>query len=291
MPYLVTVNLLWAFSFSLIGEYLAGRVDSDFAVLVRVAIAALVFIPFTRWRGLPLRLLGGLWLAGALQFGVTYLCLYRSFSVLTVPEVLLFTVLTPIYVTLLDDALARRFNPWALVAALVAVGGGVAIRFQPLEGDYLWGFLLLQLANATFAAGQVLCRHLLARHPLDVPLYRFFGHFFLGALVLALPSWLIFGNPARLPHTAVQWGVLVWMGVFAPALGMFWWGQGCARVDAGALAVMNELHVPLGLLVNLLIWNRDADLKKIALGGGVILLSLALNRAGRRASITRYSPG
>ena len=89
MPYLVTVNLLWAFSFSLIGEYLAGRVDSDFAVLVRVAIAALVFIPFTRWRGLPLRLLGGLWLAGALQFGVTYLCLYRSFSVLTVPEVLL----------------------------------------------------------------------------------------------------------------------------------------------------------------------------------------------------------
>lgn len=291
MPYLVTVNLLWAFSFSLIGEYLAGRVDSDFAVLVRVAIAALVFIPFTRWRGLPPRLVGGLWLAGALQFGVTYLCLYRSFSVLTVPEVLLFTVLTPIYVTLLDDALARRFNPWALVAALVAVGGGVAIRFQPLEGDYLWGFLLLQLANATFAAGQVLCRHLLARHPLDVPLYRFFGHFFLGALVLALPSWLIFGNPARLPHTAVQWGVLVWMGLFATALGMFWWVKGSTRVDAGALAVMNELHVPLGLLVNLLIWNRDADLKKIALGGGVILLSLALNRAGRRASITRYSPG
>ena len=145
MPYLVTVNLLWAFSFSLIGEYLAGRVDSDFAVLVRVAIAALVFVPIMRWRGLPGRLVGGLWLAGALQFGVTYLCLYRSFAVLTVPEVLLFTVLTPIYVTLLDDALARRFNPWALLAALVAVAGGVAIRFQPLEGDYLMGFLLLQL--------------------------------------------------------------------------------------------------------------------------------------------------
>ena len=282
MPYLVTVNLLWAFSFSLIGEYLAGRVDSDFAVLVRVAIAALVFIPFTRWRGLPLRLLGGLWLAGALQFGVTYLCLYRSFSVLTVPEVLLFTVLTPIYVTLLDDALARRFNPWALVAALVAVGGGVAIRFQPLEGDYLWGFLLLQLANATFAAGQVLCRHLLARHPLDVPLYRFFGHFFLGALVLALPSWLIFGNPARLPHTAVQWGVLVWMGLFATALGMYWLVKGSTLVDAGTLAIMNELHVPAGLIVNLLIWNRDANLRTLALGGTVILASLWVNSLGRR---------
>jgi carboxylate/amino acid/amine transporter len=281
MPYLITVNLLWAFSFSLIGEYLAGRVDSDFAVLVRVAIAALVFIPFTRWRGLPGRLVAGLWLAGALQFGVTYLCLYRSFTVLTVPEVLLFTVLTPIYVTMLDDALARRFNPWALVAALVAVGGGVVIRFQPVAGEYLAGFLLLQLANATFAAGQVLCRHLLARYPLQFPLSRCFGHFFLGALVLALPSFLIFGNPARLPATAVQWGVLLWMGLFATALGMFWWVKGSTRVDGGTLAVMNELHVPLGLVVNLLIWNRDADLQRIALGGSVILVSLWLNRWGR----------
>ena len=149
MPYLLAVTVLWAFSFSLIGEYLAGKVDSDFAVLARVAVAALVFLPFTLWRGLPRRLLAGFWLAGALQFGVTYLCLYRSFQVLTVPEVLLFTVLTPIYVTLLDDALARRFSPWALVAALVAVGGGVVIRFERLEGEYLIGFLLLQLANLT----------------------------------------------------------------------------------------------------------------------------------------------
>lgn len=285
MPHLLAVTLLWAFSFSLIGEYLAGRVDSDFAVLVRVAIAALVFVPLMRWRGLPGRLLGGFWLAGALQFGVTYLCLYRSFAVLTVPEVLLFTVLTPIYVTLLDDALARRFNPWSLVAALVAVVGGVFIRFHTLEGDYLLGFLLLQLANATFAAGQVLCRRLLARYPVDQPLHRFFGHFFLGALLLALPSWLLFGNPDKLPQTAMQWGVLLWMGLFATALGMYWWVKGSTRVDAGTLAVLNELHVPAGLLVNLLIWNRDADLPRLALGGTVILASLWLNRLGRPARL------
>ncbi|MNF48188.1 EamA-like transporter family protein [compost metagenome] len=282
MPYLLIVTLLWAFSFSLIGEYLAGQVDSDFAVLARVLVAALVFLPFTVWRGLPVRLLAGFWLAGALQFGITYLCLYRSFTVLTVPEVLLFTVLTPIYVTLLDDALARRFNPWALVAAVVAVGGGAIIRFKPLEGDYLLGFLLLQVANATFAAGQVLCRQLLARYPVEQPLHRYFGHFFLGALVLALPSFLLFGNPAKLPHTAVQWGVLLWMGLFATALGMFWWVKGSTRVNAGTLAVLNELHVPAGLVVNLLIWNRDADLPRLAAGGAVILASLWLCRLGRR---------
>lgn len=282
MPYLILVTVLWAFSFSLIGQYLAGQVDSDFAVLVRVAIAAAIFIPLTRWRGLPPRLLAGFWLAGALQFGITYLCLYRSFTVLTVPEVLLFTVLTPIYVTLLDDGLAKRFNPWALLAALVAVSGGIIIRFEKIEGDYLIGFLLLQLANATFAAGQVLCRQLLARYPTDQPLHRFFGHFFLGAMLLALPSYLLFGDAGKLPQTAMQWGVLIWMGLFATALGMFWWVKGSTQVDAGTLAIMNELHVPAGLLVNVLIWNRDANLPKLALGGAVILASLWLNRLGRR---------
>ena len=286
MFHLLVVNLIWSFSFSLIGQYLAGQVDSDFAVLTRVAIAAAVFLPFMRWRGLPRPLIAGFWLAGALQFGVTYLCLYRSFSVLTVPEVLLFTVLTPIYVTLLEDALVRRFNRWALLAAAVAVGGGVWIRYQPLEGEFLWGFILLQIANATFAAGQVLCRRLLLRYQPSVPLYRFFGHFFLGALVLALPSFLLFGNPDRLPSTTVQWGVLAWMGLFATALGMFWWVKGSTRVDAGTLAIMNELHVPLGLLVNLLIWNRDADLGRIAAGGTVILLSLFINRVGRMRMAT-----
>ena len=282
MRYLLIVTVLWAFSFSLIGEYLAGRVDSDFAVLARVLIAALVFLPFTLWRGLPWRLLAGFWLAGALQFGITYLCLYRSFQVLTVPEVLLFTVLTPIYVTLLDDALTRRFSPWALLAALVAVGGGVIIRFDKLEGDYLLGFILLQVANATFAAGQVLCRRLLLHYQPTQPLHRFFGHFFLGALVLVLPSFLLFGNPDKLPQTAVQWGVLAWMGLFATALGLYWWVKGSTRVDAGTLAIMNELHVPAGLLVNLLIWNRDFDLPRLVAGVVVILVAMGLLRLGRR---------
>ncbi|MDR1935467.1 MAG: DMT family transporter [Candidatus Accumulibacter sp.] len=282
MPYLILVTVLWAFSFSLIGEYIAGSVDSDFAVLLRVAIAAAVFIPFTRWRGLPARLVGGLWLAGALQFGVTYLCLYRSFTVLTVPEVLLFTVLTPIYVTMLDDGMARRFSPWSLLAAAVAVAGGVIIRFHRIEGEYLTGFLLLQLANATFAAGQVLCRQLLARYPTEQPLHRFFGHFFLGAMLLVIPSFLLFGDPSRLPQTAVQWGVLAWMGLFATALGMYWWVKGSTLVDAGTLAIMNELHVPAGLVVNLLIWNRGANLRTLAMGGTVILFSLWVNRLGRK---------
>ncbi|WP_281687189.1 carboxylate/amino acid/amine transporter [Pseudomonas citronellolis] len=285
MPYLLFVTVLWAFSFSLIGEYLAGQVDSYFAVLTRVLLAGAVFLPLTRWRGVAPRFIGGVMLVGALQFGITYVCLYQSFRVLTVPEVLLFTVLTPLHVALIDDALNRRFNPWALLAAAVAVLGAAIIRYDGVSGDFVEGFLLLQLANATFAAGQVLYKHLVARYPSDIPQYRRFGYFFVGALLVALPGWMLLGNPAKLPTTEVQWLVLLFMGLLATALGQFWWNKGATLVDGGTLAVMNNLHVPVGLLINLLIWNEHADLARLALGGGVIVASLWVNRLGlaRRA--------
>ena len=277
MALLILVTVLWAFSFSLIGEFLAGHVDSDFAVLSRVLLAALLFLPVTRWAGVPGRLKVGIMVTGALQFGITYLCLYRSFSYLTVPEVLLFTVFTPLYVTLVDDALYRRFSPVALLAAAVATLGAGIIRYDGLSQDYLTGFLLLQMANITFAAGQVGYKHLMQAYPLPVPAWHTFGYFFFGALIVALPSFLVFGDPSRLPATGLQWGVLAWLGLAASGLGLYLWNRGACLVDAGTLAVMNNALVPAGLLVNLVIWNRDADLLRLLLGGAVIAFSLWLN--------------
>ncbi|MEQ5835086.1 carboxylate/amino acid/amine transporter [Marinobacter sp. NFXS9] len=277
MALLVFVTVLWAFSFSLIGEFLAGHVDSDFAVMSRVVLAGLAFLPLTRWRGVRWELKTGVTVVGALQFGITYLCLYRSFAYLSVPEVLLFTIFTPLYVTLIDDALNRRFSPMALVAAAIATLGAGIIRYDGLSEDFLTGFLLLQVANATFAAGQVGYKHLIQRFPTEIPLYRFFGYFYAGALLFALPSFLIFGNPDKLPHTALQWGILIWLGLAASGIGLFLWNRGACLVDAGTLAIMNNALVPAGLLVNLLIWNRDADLGRLLAGGAVMALSLWVN--------------
>ncbi|BES69325.1 carboxylate/amino acid/amine transporter [Marinobacter nanhaiticus D15-8W] len=277
MALLVFVTILWAVSFSLIGEFLAGHVDSDFAVLSRVVLAGLAFLPLTRWRGVRWELKGGVTLVGALQFGITYLCLYRSFAYLSVPEVLLFTIFTPLYVTLIDDALNRRFSPMALVAAAIATLGAGIIRYDGLSEDFLTGFLLLQVANFTFAAGQVGYKHLIQRFPIDIPLYRFFGYFYAGALLFALPSFLIFGNADKLPSTPLQWGILAWLGLAASGIGLFLWNRGACLVDAGTLAIMNNALVPAGLLVNLLIWNRDADLGRLLLGGAVMGLSLWVN--------------
>ena len=274
MPYLIFVTVLWAFSFSLIDEYLAGQVDSDFAVLSRVIFAGLIFIPLTRWHGVRKELITGTILVGALQFGVTYLCLYRSFEFLTAPEVLLFTVMTPVFVTLFDDALNRRFSPAALLAALLAVIGAGVIRYDGVTSGYITGFLLLQISNASFAAGQVGYKNLIAWYPTELPAVSFFGYFFLGALIVMLPTFLIFGNFSMLPETGLHWGVLLWLGFGASATGLFLWNTGATRVDAGILAVMNNALIPAGLLVNLIIWNRDADLVRLALGAVILLVAL-----------------
>ncbi|MCF5721537.1 carboxylate/amino acid/amine transporter [Pseudomonas syringae] len=280
MGYLLVVTLIQAFSFSLIGEYLAGHVDSYFAVLVRVLLAGLVFIPLTRWRSVEPAFMRGMLVIGALQFGVTYVCLYLSFRVLTVPEVLLFTILTPLHVTLIEDALNRRFNPWALIAALVAVAGAAVIRFDQITAHFLGGFLLLQLANFTYAAGQVMYKHLVARYPSDQPHYRRFGFFYVGALLVVLPAFLLFGKANYLPDASLQWGVLVFLGLVSTALGMYWWNKGACLVQGGTLAVMNNLHVPVGLLLNLLIWNQHEPLGRLALGGLVILGAVWISRLG-----------
>lgn len=274
MPYLVIVTLLWALSFNFIGAFLANQVDSYFAVLTRVLLALAVFMPITRFRGVPAVFMWGVAVCGALQFGVTYLGLYLSFNLLTVPEVLLFTVLTPLHITLINDALEKRFNPWALLAAVFAVLGAVIIRAEPLTGDYLTGFLLLQVANASFALGMVGYKHLVRRFPSTVPLHQRFGYFFIGALAIVLPAWLLLGDPQGLPQTTRQWAVLAWMGLLATALGQFWWNKGATMVSGGTLAVMNNLSVPLGILINVVVWQATLSPGRFALGALFILGSL-----------------
>ena len=278
MFYLIAVTLLWAISFSLIGEYLAGQVDSYFAVLTRILLACLLFLPLLRPRRLPRHMAGGLLLVGALQFGITYICLYLSFELLSVPEVLLFTIFTPLYVALIDNALRRHFSIGPVVATLLAVLGAAIIRYDGISEAYIKGFLLLQLANLAVAAGQVGYAHLIRRSDATVSQqWAGFGLFFIGALVVVLPAWLLLGDPARMPATALQWGVLGWLGLVASGLGFFFWNRGATQVDAGTLGIMNTALIPAGLLVNLLIWNQQADLLRLGLGGAVIGLSLWLN--------------
>ncbi|MBE0495238.1 MAG: DMT family transporter [Campylobacterales bacterium] len=276
MGYLIATTLMWAFSFSFIGEFLAGEVDSYFAVLVRVGLASLVFLPFTKFRGIPRGLQGKIMGIGAVQVGVMYLFFYHSFAYLRVPEVVLFTIFTPFYVTLIYDAMGRRFRPLYLVSAGVAVLGAYIIRFHHVDTGFLVGFLLVQGANVCFALGQSAYKKVMESHT-TFNQRDGFGYFHLGALGVVSVAFVLFGDTTRISPTLTQWAVLLWLGMVASGAGYFWWNKGACHVDAGVLAIMNNALVPAGLLVNLFLWGKPANFSTLIIGSIVIGCSLWLH--------------
>lgn len=276
MKYLLVTTILWAFSFSLIGEFLAGSVNSYTAAFIRSLLALLTFVLLLRKPFVANLLSLKLTLIGAIQLGLMYVCYFQAFTLLSVPLVLLFTILTPIYVTLIDDALTKRFRPSVLLVAVIAVLGALVIRQQSLGGDYWLGFLVLQGANLCFAFGQVAFKRLAMTEP-SCLLPEQQRYFFLGATLITLIAMMLFGEwPTGITNSQI--GILIWLGVVASGLGYFWWNRGAATTDTGTLAIMNNAVIPLGLVVNLLFWGKDVDLIRLAMGGAIILLAMALHR-------------
>jgi carboxylate/amino acid/amine transporter len=280
MALLWFVTALWAASFSLIGEFLAGRVDGYIAVFIRMLLALLVLLPFFRPRQFSRRQQLQLAAIGALQIGVMYLFLYHAFLYLSVAEVLLFTIFTPLYVTVVAELLNRRRRlpgRWWL-AALLAVAGAAVIRYDQLSEQFWLGFLLIQAANLCFAAGQVFYKRL----PLgdERQQLHIFALFFAGASVVSAVAMLAFADFHKMPTSTLHWLILLWLGVGASGLGYLLWNLASKRVNTAQLASMNNMLIPAGLLINFGFWGQQVDWWRLLIGSTILLLSIAV--ASRR---------
>ena len=275
MNKLIFVTILWAFSFSLIGEFLAGKVDSYLAVFVRVTLASLVFLPFTKFRGVNPKLALGIMGIGAVQIGLMYLCYYNSFLYLSVPEVALFTIFTPFYVTLIYDAFSFKFRPLYLFSVGVAVFGALIIKYGAINEGAIKGFLLVQGANICFGAGQSAYKALLERY--DVDQKKVFGYFHFGAFFVAVIALITLGNPAKFHVDLTQTLVLLWLGAVASGVGYFMWNKGACEVDSGVLAIMNNALIPAAIIVNLVFWQKDTNLTRLILGAAIMYISLLIH--------------
>ena len=268
------VTLGWAFSFSLIGVYLSGQVDDYISVFIRVFLALLLFAPLLLRARIGLRPALSLMAIGAVQIGLMYLFLFHAYAYLTVPELLLFTIFTPLYVTLIDELLiGRRHLPGRFwIGAVLAVAGAAVIRYGELSDSFVTGFVLVQAANLCFAAGQVAYKRLELGSTLSQ--VQIFGLFFLGATIVAGIGMLLFADFSNMPTTGLQWGVLIWLGLGASGLGYLGWNLGAKRVNTGQLAAMNNMLIPAGILVNVVIWNRDVDWLRLTIGAAVIVAAV-----------------
>src|SRR5512143_3617949 len=144
MVELLVVSLVWAFSFGLIKDNLAA-VDPNFVAFARLFISLCVFLPFLRLRGLTRSLSLRLMLVGAVQYGFMYVAYNLSFRYLRAYEVALFTIFTPLYVTLIDNLFQHRISWLHAVTTLVAVAGTAVIKLTGAVQNDIWlGFLIVQ---------------------------------------------------------------------------------------------------------------------------------------------------
>ena len=275
MIQLLVVSILWALSFGLTAQ--VSGLGAPFVTATRTVLAALVFLPFLRVKGLsPQRALmfAGI---GALQFGLMYLLYTASFRWLRSSEVALFTIFTPLFVTLVSDLLERQMS-WLFLAtaSLAVLGTGICVWSGLGRAGIFRGFLLMQGANLCFALGQLLYRRLApATGKRDRDLM---GLLYLGAAMVAVATAL----------PSVQWGrvlgmslhqlaVLIYLGVVASGLGFFLFNAGARRTDIGTLAVFNNMKIPLAILASGLVFREAVDWSRLVVGGAVIACALGLN--------------
>ncbi len=280
---LIAVSILWAFSFSFIGVYLAGQVDTYLAVLIRFVLALIVLLPFIKIKNLPVNIVIKTMFVGAVQIGLMYLAFYNSFLFLSVPEVILFTIFTPLHITLINDIIDRNFQMRFFIAALVAVIGAGIIKWNSISDSFLLGFLLVQLANLFFAFGQVYYVRFV-KLPTQVKDINVFAYFYLGAIAVVLPTVLIKTNFSMIHIGFAQGIVLLWLGIVASGVGYFLWNKGAREVSSGRLAVMNNLVIPLGLIVNLVIWKTPVDFVKLIAGLFLIIVAILISKSKKKAT-------
>lgn len=269
---LVVTSLLWGLSFGLIKAEVSG-LNPFFVSFVRLGLSALVFAPLLRKTQHSLRLMA----IGFIQFGVMY-CLYiTSYQYLAGHQIAVLTVTTPLFVVLIDGAIARRLTWMPIGAAALAIAGGLAIALDPSKGELrpaLIGVALVQVANLCFAAGQILYRNLRRSGRIERDASAF-GWLYIGSLLAPLLAVAWGGAEAvTWPERASQWWSLVYLGLIPSGLGFFLWNRGVAKVEAATAAVMNNAKVPAAVLIAALVFGEQLNLPRAA--ASVVLIALAL---------------
>lgn len=276
MLYLFIVTVIWAFSFGLTKGNLSG-VDPLFISFVRMAIALVIFLPFLKLKKINRQTGLRLLMIGALQFGVMYITLNYSYRYLKSYEVALLTITTPLFVTLLNDWLDRRFHWLFLVTAAASVIGAGFVVFNNLtSGNLLTGFLLLQASNLSFAFGQVYYRRVMGEAQ-GLKDTEVFGLVYLGAVLVTGLASAIFTPWSKLVLGSTQVWTLLYLGAIASGISFFLWNLGARKVNSGALAIFNDLKVPLAVAVSLLVFGEKTDWVRLLTGGLVVVAALLVN--------------
>ena len=275
MIWLLIVSLIWAFSFGLIKTQLTG-LDSALVSFIRLLISFFVFLPFLRFKNLGKSLTLGLIFTGMIQYGLMYLTYIYAYRFVAAYEIALFTIFTPLYITLFNDLFSRKFHKIFFIEAFIAVLATAVIIYNRLSVDGLIsGFILVQISNLSFAFGQIYYKKLLKNTVIKDS--QIFALLYGGAVLLTGVTVLFTVNFSEIQITALQIYTLLYLGIIASGLGFFLWNYGARRTNTGTLAVFNNLKIPLAIIVSLLFFEEQTNFLRLAIGLCILLLLMWFN--------------
>ena len=104
-----------------------------------------------------------------------------------------------------------------------------------------------------------------------------FGALYLGAAAVTGLATLIFTPLNTLVLTGKQVWTLVYLGIFASGICFFLWNMGARKVNAGALAIFNDLKIPTAVAISLLVFGEKTNLLNLVIGGLIVIASLVFN--------------
>ena len=282
MVYLTIVSLIWAFSFGLIGNTLAG-VDSFLIAAIRLGCASLLFIPFLKVDVISVGDRGRLILYGAVQFGLMYSLYMRAFYYIPSHQVAIFSILTPVYVVLINDIRQRKFSWRYLLVAILSVLGAGIIKAKELPSGDIWiGFILMQGAGFAFAFGQVAYRDWKNKNR-QINDRNVFSLLTIGGTLCAACFSAFFTDWSTLEINSDQWQSILYLGFVASGIGFFLWNKGATLSNPGTLAAFNNAVVPMAVICSMFIFGEiknieDEALFKLASGAILIFGAMIISR-------------
>lgn len=253
--------------------------DPFFVSALRIGVALMVFLPFLQLVSISFSLFTRLFLIGAVQFGLMYGAYIYTYQYMEAHKIALFTVTTPLFVTLIDDLIEKRFRYRFFLCAALSVLGAVIIYYKAIDlSGTLVGICLLQLSNLCFAIGQVLYRRIILRYD-GLRSRDHFAVLYLGGFIATVVLVFLGTDTEALSITMKQLQVILFLGVLASGLGFFLWNYGATKTNAGTLASMNNLKIPLAVAVSLMFFESVSGeaFVRLLIGGSVIVGAVYLN--------------
>jgi drug/metabolite transporter (DMT)-like permease len=144
----------------------------------------------------------------------------------------------------------------------------------------------MQISNICFALGQVWYKKIMSSYA-QVKDVNIFGFLYFGAFLLTFVAAVITTEWSILHVSTKQILTLIYLGAIASGLCFFLWNYGARKTDVGALAILNNMKIPLAVACSILFFHEKGNVPRLLMGGVIIVTALFINEWLIRKKVQR----